>query len=197
MRDLHIIVNNKVATYLTRDGNIVCGNNDYRIVFTFDSEWDSYTTKTARFEWNGKSVKVDFTGNTVKVPVLSNTTLLKVGVYVEEISTTTSADIPCLLSCRCAEGQEKGLVLTAMTATKNGTYKASTYGSDGFSEFKVAVPERTPKLIEKEITENGEYPASADSADGFSKILVNVPVGVSEETVKASLAEIDALLGGE
>ena len=197
LRDLHIVVNNKVATYLTRDGEIVCGNSDYNIVFSFDSEWSGYPTKTARFEWNDKAVTVEFTGNTVKVPVLSNTTLLKVGVYVEQISTTTSASIPCLLSCRCAEGEEKGIVLTAMTATNNGTYKASTYGSDGFSEFKVSVSERVPKLIEKEITENGEYSASEDGADGFSKILVNVPVGVSDETVKTALAEIDALLGGE
>ena len=198
LRDLHIVVNNKVATYLTRDGEIVCGNSDYNIVFSFDSEWSGYPTKTARFEWNDKAVTVEFTGNTVKVPTLSNTTLLKVGVYVEQISTTTSASIPCLLSCRCAEGEEKGIALTAMTATNNGTYKASTYGSDGFSEFKVEVPEYVPALMTKAITENGEYLASADGVDGYSKITVDVPVPEnykSDEEITELLVEIDDLLG--
>ena len=198
LRDLHIVVNNKVATYLTRDGEIVCGNSDYNIVFSFDSEWNAYKTKTARFEWNGKAVTVEFTGNTVKVPILSNTTRLKVGVYVEEMSTTTSAEIPCLISCRCAEGNVSALVLSAMTATDNGLYRASTYGSDGFSEFKVEVPEYVPALMAKAIVANGEYLASEDGVDGYSKITVDVPVPEnykSDEEITELLIEIDDLLG--
>jgi len=107
MSDLHIIVNNKVATYLTRDGNIVCGNSDYRIVFTFDSEWDEYTEKVARFIWNDKFIDVIFNGNTVAVPVISHTTALKVGVYAGELRTTTSAEIPCVFSVLCENGAEE------------------------------------------------------------------------------------------
>lgn len=101
MVDLHVVINNKIATYLSRDGDIVCGNSDYQIVFTFDSEWTKYEKKTAKFKWKDKSLDIEFTGDTVGVPQLANTTSLEVGVYVDDIITTTSAKIPCLLSCRC------------------------------------------------------------------------------------------------
>lgn len=107
MRDLHIIVSNKIATYLNRDGNIVCGNSNYRIVFTFDSEWDSHDNKIARFIWNDKYLDVAFTGDAVTVPVLSNTKQLKVGVYAGELSTTTPAVIDCLTSILCEHGQSE------------------------------------------------------------------------------------------
>lgn len=107
MRTLHITVNNKIATYLTRDGNIVCGNSDYQIVFAFDSEWDAHEEKVARFIWNGKYIDVAFTGDTVTVPVLANTELLKVGVYAGELNTTTSAEIGCKLSILCEHGADE------------------------------------------------------------------------------------------
>ena len=106
MRNLHISVNNKVATYQQRDGNIVCGNSDYQITFAFDSEWDAYESKVARFIWNGGYVDIAFSGNTVPVPLLSKTNLLKVGVYAGELSTTTSADIPCVFSVLCEDVTE-------------------------------------------------------------------------------------------
>ncbi len=101
MRNLHISINDKVATYYTRDGNIVCGNSDYQIVFTFDSEWDAYESKTVRYIWNGNYVDVAFSGNTVVVPIITKTNLLKVGVYAGELCTTTSAEIPCVWSVLC------------------------------------------------------------------------------------------------
>lgn len=106
MRNLHIAVNNKVATYLSRDGNIVCGNSDYQITFSFDSEWDAYEEKVARFIWNGQYIDVTFTGDTVPVPMVSKTNLLKIGVYAGELSTTTSADIPCVFSVLCEDVAE-------------------------------------------------------------------------------------------
>ena len=98
---LHVIVNNKVATYLKRDGDIVCGNSDYQIEFTFDEMWDAYTEKTARFIWNNQYVDVDFTGNTCTVPVISNVDSVKVGVYAGDMQTTTSAIIGCKRSVLC------------------------------------------------------------------------------------------------
>lgn len=98
---LHIDIRNKVAKYRQREGSIVCGNSDYVIEFTFDSEWDAHTTKTAHFIWGGKSLDKDFTGNTCQVPTIKNATELKVGVYVGDLRTTTSAIIPCKLSTLC------------------------------------------------------------------------------------------------
>lgn len=103
MKNLNITVDNKVATYLQRDGEIVCGNSDYQIIFTFDADWDAYDTKTARFIWNGKHMDVPFAGNECQVPTIKNTDEVKVGVYAGDISTTTPATIPCKRSVLCGD----------------------------------------------------------------------------------------------
>ena len=100
---LHVGVANKIATFQKRDGYIVCGNSDYQIKFTFDSEWEGYSTKIARFVWNGQHVDIHFEGDTCNVPLLSRTTLLEVGVYVGALSTTTSAQIECRPSVLCID----------------------------------------------------------------------------------------------
>lgn len=101
MKILHVNIANKIATYQKRDGDIVCGNSDYQIQFTFDSEWDAYEEKTARFIWNGHFIDVDFTGDTCDVPIVQNTDKVKIGVYAGQLSTTTSASIGCKPSILC------------------------------------------------------------------------------------------------
>ena len=98
---LHVCVSDKIAVYQKRDGDIVCGNSDYKIKFTFDSEWDEHTTKTARFVWNGDYTDVDFTGDTCDVPIIHGTDEVKVGVYAGDLSTTTPASIGCKRSILC------------------------------------------------------------------------------------------------
>lgn len=87
---------------------IVCGNSNYTIKFTFDSEWSNLTTKTARFVYvqNGKVKYTDvvFTGDIVDVPLLSNVKEVRVGVYSGALHTTTPALIPCERSIRCGTG---------------------------------------------------------------------------------------------
>lgn len=103
MRDLNITVKDKIANFTTRDGFIVCGNSDYRIKFTFDSEWVGLTKK-ARFIWKEQyeDVTID-ENNYASVPVLSNTKQVIVGVYADNIS-TTAVTIPCVLSVLCEGG---------------------------------------------------------------------------------------------
>ena len=103
MKILNITVTNKIATYFQRDGVIVCGNNDYKIKFTFDSEWDDHAKKTARFIWNGQYYDKEFEGNECDVPIISGATEVTVGVYAGDLSTTTPATIPCKKSILCAE----------------------------------------------------------------------------------------------
>ena len=64
--------------------------------------------------------------------------------------------------------------LITKTFTGNGTYNASTYEADGFSQVVIDVPGST--LITKNITENGTYYAVSDGADGFSMVDVNIPI---------------------
>lgn len=91
----------------TVDGSpvIICGNSGYVIEFTFDAEWDSLPTKTARFRWvtpqGLQHDDVSFTGSSVSVPVLSGIQEVEVGVFVEKLYATTPATIPCEYSARC------------------------------------------------------------------------------------------------
>lgn len=103
MKTLNITVNDKVANFTTRDGKIICGNSDYKIKFTFDSDWDD-KTKKARFIWNGQHTDVTLDAdNYATVPVLSNTKKLIVGVYADGLS-STAVVIPCELSVLCEGG---------------------------------------------------------------------------------------------
>lgn len=104
MKTLNILVTNRVANYRQRDGFIICGNSDYQITFTFDSEWSGYAVKTVRFKWNGtyQDVVVSST-NTVTVPKITNATQVEVGVYSDDLCTTTPATIPCVKSILCGE----------------------------------------------------------------------------------------------
>lgn len=108
MKDLHVSVANKIATYQKRDGDIVCGNkyneeekSGYQIKFIFDDEWSAYEKKIARFIFGGQFEDVEFTGDTCPVPILSGVTLCKVGVYAGDLCTTTSASIGCKTSILC------------------------------------------------------------------------------------------------
>ena len=132
MRTLHISVLDKKATYLSRDGDIVCGNSDYLIEFAFDAEWNAHTEKTARFIWNGTYQDVPFSGTACYIPVITHATELKVGVYAGELRTTTTATITCQKSVLCESasqggtiiinggGSGEGSVLPVPTAADNG-----------------------------------------------------------------------------
>ena len=104
MKILHISITDKKATYRERDGDIVCGNSDYMIEFTFDKEWDVHTVKTARFIYGGRYQDVVFEGTDCSVPILSGVTSVSVGVYAGDLYTTTPAIIGCKQSILCTNG---------------------------------------------------------------------------------------------
>lgn len=99
---LKISVADKIATYLARQGDIVCGNSDYIARFTFDEEWAG-KEKTARFTWNGQFEDVDLVDDECAVPLLAGVDEVKVGIYSGELSTTTAATIGCKRSIRCEQ----------------------------------------------------------------------------------------------
>lgn len=88
---------------------LVCGNSGDTITFNFDSEWDEYVTRVARFVYvkNGvvEAPEVLFNGNVVEIPVLSNITEVFIGVFAGELRTTTPVTIPCDLSILCKGGK--------------------------------------------------------------------------------------------
>lgn len=100
----HVSIDNRVATYHRRDGEIVCGNKDYKIQFIFDEEWDAFPVKTARFIAGGVPTDVVFEGDTVDMPAVINAFSVQVGVYAGDLRTTTPASIPCQKSILCQGG---------------------------------------------------------------------------------------------
>jgi hypothetical protein len=100
--EINIVIKNKIAQSPTE--SIICGNSGYTIRFSFDSEWDGYDVKTARFIFNGTFVDVVFEGDTVNVPVLRNTTMCAVGVFAGDLQTTTPALLTCKKSILCERG---------------------------------------------------------------------------------------------
>jgi len=98
MPEITVNVREKIAQ-TAGNPEIVCGNSDYTVTFDFDTEWDEYESKTARFVYleNGVPVYADviFDGNTVDIPPVYNTCELMIGVYAGNIRTTSPASVPC------------------------------------------------------------------------------------------------------
>lgn len=108
MPNINITVAEKIATNTTPGVVIVCGNSDYKVAFDFDAEWAAETVKTARFVYAQAGVlrymEVAFTGLTVAVPVLTDVREVYVGVYTDNVRTTTPARILCDRSILCGDG---------------------------------------------------------------------------------------------
>ena len=67
---------------------LVCNNPSDVITFSFDSEWESRTAKTARFSWQRNYIDIPFSGDSVNVPDIDKTNAVEVGVYADGIAST-------------------------------------------------------------------------------------------------------------
>lgn len=103
MKTIDIVVRDKIA-HASRDALYICGNSDFVVAFDFDEEWAEYTTKTARFTWNGQYEDVIFDGNECPVPIISDAHSFKVGVFAGNLRTTTPAYVPAKKSILCDGG---------------------------------------------------------------------------------------------
>lgn len=103
MPDINISIENKIAIK-TDDTEYICDNNDYVVKFSFDTEWDAYSAKTARFIYNDRHEDIVFTGNQCAVPKISDTYFFNIGVFAGDLHTTTPARVPCKLSVLCGAG---------------------------------------------------------------------------------------------
>lgn len=100
MKQINIEIRNKRAKLTNPDEYLVCGNNDYELVFDFDEEWAKYPAKTALFVFADKSVPVIFEGNICKGVAIEGATECAIGVFTGDIKTTTGAFICCVASIR-------------------------------------------------------------------------------------------------
>lgn len=103
MPEIQIAVRDKIATQA--DHTVyVCGCGDYAVLFDFDSEWEQTDRKTARFQTENGYTDVLFLGNRCPVPVIGNARRLEVGVFAENLRTTTGARVAVRQSIRSQWG---------------------------------------------------------------------------------------------
>lgn len=109
MESIKISILNKVAT-VEGAPRLICGNSDYVISFDFDEEWQGIDNKVARFvfiqDGTKKYIDVKIRGNTCTAPMLTNIERVRIGVYAENIATTTGAEVRCKKSILCGSGEE-------------------------------------------------------------------------------------------
>lgn len=190
MKTLHIAVNNKIATYLKRDGHIVCGNNDYSIAFTFDTEWDSISQKTARFIWNGRYQDVEFTGTTCTVPIITNATEVTVGVYAGDLKTTTPAKIPCEKSIRCGTTISQDDITTDSGSSGGSSGSSGSSGSGDSSAAASAAASASRAQASATAAAN-----SATQAQASATAAQNAQTAIAS-MLNEYITEIDTLIGG-
>lgn len=109
MDNIVIRIRDRRAMLMTQS-YIVNGNTGYVIEFDFDSEWDEFAEKTARFVYCDKQgarhwIDVPITGNACNTPKLERIDRVEVGVYAGNIRTSTSALIPCIWSITDYQGE--------------------------------------------------------------------------------------------
>ena len=96
---IDIEIRNKVAT-LSTETQLVCGNNDYEVVFDFDEAWSDYPLKTALFVFGDDSIAKVFEGNICEGVAIEGATECAIGVFAGDLKTTTGAFIVCVPSIR-------------------------------------------------------------------------------------------------
>ena len=98
MPEIRITVANKVAQTIGAPV-IICGNSDYTVSFSFDSEWDAYDAKTlyVKYYRRGKKIceEILFDGDSVTLPIIRDTDEISIGVYAGNLRTTTGARVAC------------------------------------------------------------------------------------------------------
>lgn len=102
MVELHIKIRKRIAR-LAYGENFVSYNEGYKIIFDFDKEWDSIENKTARFIFGKNYIDYPFNGNEVEIPLIKNADTLEIGVYSDNLYTTTAVKFKVLKSIKDEE----------------------------------------------------------------------------------------------
>lgn len=95
-KQLVIEVRDKIATFKSKNFNLVGGNSDYDVVFDFDDDWKAHYVKTAIFVYGKETVSKVFEGNICEGVAVSGATMVLVGVFAGDLITTTPAEVDCV-----------------------------------------------------------------------------------------------------
>ena len=185
MKILHIDVRGKIATYRSRDGEIVCGNTDYKVQFSLDEEWEGLE-KTARFIWNGQYFDTPLLDDdSCVVPVISNAEAVVVGLYAENLHTTTSAIIYCKRSILCGDVEPNpGTGLNYTTEAQ----KAANEAKASATQAQVFAGQATSRAAEA-INAANTAKEAADTAKATAATLVTLEPKIEHNALRIEKIE--------
>ena len=143
-KEIRISVRDKVACLEDKEQFLVCGNNDYTVIFDFDSDWDGINAKTAVFVYGNTAIHIPFDGNECDGVAIENAALCAIGVFAGNIKTTTGATINCRTSIRDLGGVPKEptpeVYDKIMELLNKYIEQGGSGGNDGFSPTVQIVP---------------------------------------------------------
>ena len=182
MPNIDITIKNKIASGVPGQF-VVCGNSDFTIRFSFDSEWDSYNAKTARFIWAEGFEDVNFTGSDCPMPVIANTNNVVIGVYAgEQLHTTTPAVVVAKKSILCGNAESSHTIITKGAKGDPGVSPAISV-TDITGGHRVTIVD----------AEHGiEDPITFDVMDGDAKV---VEIFASPGKSAYTASELRAMIG--
>lgn len=90
-------VRNKIAS-IDPELFIVSDNSDYVLQFDFDDEWAGSEVKTVKVSYGGYSALLIMDGAEITLPAITTNTILEIGVFTDNVRTTTAATIPVISS---------------------------------------------------------------------------------------------------
>lgn len=88
-KQINIKIEDLIPTLLDGCQNIVCGNGDFTVNFSFDEEWTEHNVKTALFVCGGVTYPSVFEGNICNVPEIADGTICYIGVVSGDINAET------------------------------------------------------------------------------------------------------------
>ena len=108
MTTIPIQISGKIAT--CNKHYVISANSDYELSFSFDSDWDGVSVKTARLIFDDQRTDLVFTGSTVALPRIPVCARLFVGVFCDTLA-STATEIGCISSVADSDA-EPASVLT-------------------------------------------------------------------------------------
>lgn len=94
---IEIEVREKIATFRSMNFQLVGGNNDYKVVFDFDEDWEGETVKTAVFVFGkGEPVYQLIENGECRGVAISDASICLIGAFAGDIKTTTPALVECV-----------------------------------------------------------------------------------------------------
>ncbi len=195
-KQINVSVNDKIACLADKEQFLVCGNNDYDVVFDFDADWGGVNAKTAVFVYGDTSVHKPFDGNVCEGVAVENATLCAIGVFAGDIKTTTGATIKCLNSIRDLGGVPKAPapeVYDEIMVLLDKAMQAHTELPTGGTKGQVL-----KKRSEKDYDTEWSDDEGGDLTEVNQKISnIEKSIGDIDAALDAILAIQDSLIGGD